>query len=460
MSKAPGGEYDYELVIIGGGPAGRAAAAVAADTGRTALLIDQGQNIGGPVLRWGLASKALRQAALLAHGARGLHCAVAGWGPGALMSQIIQPTNGTWLTPAPDAVASLAGRARLLDGHRVEVETADGRRLVTTRSVLVAVGSVPARDETFAPDGRCIHDAVSILGVERLPASVLVVGAGVAGVEFATVLAAFGVRVTLVHPRGRPLDALLDAASAVEYAAMLGELGVDLVPDASLLRIDPLDGGVSAELRGGRRLTADAVLLTLGRVGATAGLGLAAAGVGVDQAGFVRVLDRATGRTECPSVFVAGDVAGQPSVAAWSARHGARVAREALGLCNGEPDAPAPIVVYAVPEVAVVTAGGQAAASWGTGAVVGRADYRDQLCARIAGQPTGWLKVAVDPASRRLLGAVAIGDKAAELAHMVSLSMQMGGRLDELLRAVFVAPTHGVLLREAALDAARRIGAR
>lgn len=460
--------FDYDLICIGSGPAGQRAAVQAAKFGYRAAVVEKRRMVGGVCLETGtIPSKTFREAVLMA---MEITRRDKGFGFAArIKPQMEVLVEGVAAVLGSEAeiqreqlqrndVNIILGRASFEDPHTLRVETDLETKLVTARHILVSVGTKPSRPPGVDPDGRTIMLSDSVLDLDRLPRTMVVVGAGVIGLEYASMFAALGVRITVVDRRTRPLefmdhelvDELIHQLRNGKTTFRLGE------SVASVERV--LDGNTPkglVRLESGKQLLGDVVLFSTGRVGATDTLCLDAAGLEADQRGRLRV--DSSLRTSQPHIYAAGDVIGFPSLAATSSEQGRRAACYMFSHDARPMAEHFPVGIYAVPEMSMVGTTEEQLTADRVPYEVGLARYRDIARGQILGDDTGFLKMLFHRDERRLLGVHAIGTGATELIHIGQAVLVHGGGLDYFLENVFNYPTLAECYKVAALDAANKL---
>jgi NAD(P) transhydrogenase len=458
---------DYELVVIGSGPAGRRAAIQAAKLGKSVLVVEGRSRVGGVSVHTGtIPSKTLRETALNLSGwrERGFY------GRSYRVKKEIDSLDlsmrlGKTLDHEVDVlehqflrngVDTLAGRARFADPHRIAVSLPDGsERLVSAERFLVAVGTMPFRPETIAFDGTDILDSDEIVDLPRLPRTLTVVGAGVIGIEYATIFSALDVAVTMVEPRESMLD-FVDREIVDEFVHQLRDRGVRLRLGTDVQSVHKVDGKVAATLKDGRTIHSDMLLYCAGRMGATAALNLEACGLETDERGRLKV-DPATLQTTVPHIYAAGDVIGFPSLASTSMEQGRIAACHAFGLPL--PPAPQffPYGIYAVPEISTVGLTEEEVRARGINYECGIARLRETSRGHIMGIDQGLMKMIFSNKTRRLLGVHIIGEGATELIHIGQAVLNLKGTIDYFLENTFNYPTLAEAYKIASLDAWNRM---
>ncbi|MFH1724310.1 MAG: Si-specific NAD(P)(+) transhydrogenase [Elusimicrobiota bacterium] len=464
------GHLRYDLVVIGSGPAGQKGAVQAAKLGKKVAVVERRSSVGGASAHTGtIPSKTLREAALYLTGwdQRGLYGAGYRLKSKVTMPDLIRRLRITLKHETAvtvdqlrrNGVEVLHGTAAFAGPHSVDVRRA-GATPMTLRAgrILVATGTRPLRPGGLSFDGRVVVDSDGILGLGRVPRSLVVVGGGVIGLEYASIFSLLDVKVTLVDRRTRLLD-FLDREMLEELLCSLRSRGVRLLLGTDLRRIRlTTQGRAAIRLEGGRSIEADAVLVAAGRIGNTGRLGLEKAGLRADEKGRIRV-SRGF-RTDVLHIFAAGDVIGFPSLASTSMEQGRLAVRRAFGLRTPAPVSDFPFGVYSVPEISMAGRTESELSRAGRPFLVGRAPLRETARGQILGLREGLLKMVFSRGGRRLLGVHIIGEGATELVHIGQAVMALGGGLDYFMESVFNYPTLAEAYKVAALDASNRLGAR
>jgi len=450
--------FDYDLVVVGGGPAGEKGAAQAAYFKKRVALIERAPEPGGAAVHTGtLPSKTLRETALFLSGYRQSEL----YGLAVTLKDDLAPR----LLSRKDTVRELEverikknldrhhvelvqGVARVRDPHTVEV----GDRELTSEVILIATGSVPFQPPNI-PFGPHVADSDSILLLDRLPKRMVVIGGGVIGCEYASMFAAMHVKVTLVEGRDRLLP-FLDAEIGERLQAALVALGIDIKLSASVDKVDLEGDIVRVKLKSGEAIECDKLLVASGRQGATRGLGLEDVGVGIDKRGYVQVDENF--RTSVESIYAAGDVIGFPALASTSMDQARVAVCHAFGFTyKKQVSHLLPYGVYTIPEVSCVGFSEEQAKEKKIDYVVGRALYLDNARGKIVGDKEGAVKLVFDKSTRKLLGCHCIGDRASELVHIGQAIIALGGTIDAIIDMVFNYPTLAETFKYAAYDALR-----
>ncbi len=464
------GPHDVDLLCIGSGPAGQRAAVQAAKLGRRVALVERRLALGGSCLTTGtIPSKTFREAvlhfaSLRDHPERRQFAKVEYRPtPDQLLSRVErvmqEECNVIEDQLRRNDVAIYRGQASFVDPHRVVVDGPAGRREVSAEKILIAVGTRPADPPGIPADGEVILTSDDIGRLKRIPKTMVVVGAGVIGIEYASMFAAVGVEVIVVDRRERPLE-FLDSEIVDELVHQMRRRKVTFRPSEGVDRLDVIEGPpkkVAVLLESGKRIVADMVLFSVGRVGGTDELGLDRAGLKADERGRLKV--DAEFRTEVPHIYAAGDVIGYPSLAATSSEQGRLAACSALGAPAHSMAAHFPIGIYAIPEISMVGEPEHVLTERREPYEVGIARYREIARGHILGDGDGLLKLLFARKDHRLLGVHIIGTGATELLHIGQTVIGLGGGLDYFLRTVFNYPTLAECYKVAALNASNKLAA-
>lgn len=465
--------FDYDLLVIGSGPSGQRAAIQAAKLGKRVGVVERSRAVGGVCVHTGtIPSKTFREAVMHLSGfrERGIYGSSYRVKQDISIDDLLHRVNHVVSTEVDvirsqmtrNGVQLIEGSAHFIDAHNLELTLpgAAGTRQISAACVVVACGTEAGRDEHIPFDGQRVFTSDDILGLKFLPRSMIVVGAGVIGVEYATMFAALGVRVTIIDKRPALLPFLdHEICTALTYIAQqhnvlmrLGEevAGIEVLEDAAK--------PVEVRLKSGKVLHAEAALYSIGRVGATARLQLDNAGVAVDDRNRIPVNHNFQSNVD--HIYAVGDVIGFPSLASTSYEQGRAAARHAFGLLKEDADASIrlfPYGIYTVPEISTIGKSENELTEAGTPYEVGKAYYREIARGQILGDRTGLLKLIFSPEDRKLLGVHIIGEQASELVHVGQAVMALGGTIDYFTDAVFNFPTLGECYKTAALDGLNRM---
>jgi NAD(P) transhydrogenase len=468
LAAAP--EDRFDMVVIGSGPAGEKAAAQAAYFGKRVAVVERSPSPGGAVVLNGeIPSKTLRETALYITGFRRRE--VYGLGltldPDATVAQLRARTAQVIEIMADEVRRNLErhgiefvrGEARLGSDRTVHVTPAAGlERGLHGKVVLIATGSRPFRPPSVPFGDPDVHDSETVLDIDRPFSSLVVVGGGPVGCEYASIFNALGVEVTLVDS-GERLLSFFDAEISDVAARTFSDLGIRLVLGGGRAAVGRDDGGLSCTLASGEEIRTDKVLFASGRIGNIEGLGLEAAGVEVDDRNRIVVDEQF--RTTVDSIYAAGDVIGPPALASVSMEQGRVATCYALGIPFKQTvDPMPPFGVYSVPEVAMVGLTEEDAAGHGIDHEVGRGWFAGNTRANIAGATDGLVKLVFRRDDRTLLGVHVVGDHAAELVHQGQAVLNYGGTIDYFIHSTFNVPTESEAYKYAAYDALQRLQGR
>ncbi len=458
----------YDFIVIGSGPSGRRAAIQAAKLGKSVLVVEGRKRVGGVSVHTGtIPSKTLRETALNLSGwrERGFY------GRSYRVKREIGSDDlsirlAKTLEHEVDVlehqflrngVHTMSGFARFLDPHRLAITAPDASVLVVEgRRILIAVGTVPFRPDNVDFSDPDIMDSDEVVTLPRLPRSLTVVGAGVIGIEYATVFSALDVQVTVIEPRATFLD-FIDIEIIDEFVHQLRDRGVTFRLGAAVESVTKDDSGrVVTTLAGGRVVRTEMMLYCAGRMGATFDLGLEQAGLATDSRGRLTV-DAGTFQTSVPHIYAAGDVIGFPSLASTSMEQGRIAACHAFDLAL--PPAPQyfPYGIYAVPEISTVGMSEQEVRDKGINYECGIARMRETSRGHIMGLDQGMMKMIFSNKTRRLLGVHIIGEGATELIHIGQAVLNLKGTIDYFIENTFNYPTLAEAYKIAALDAWNRM---
>jgi NAD(P) transhydrogenase len=348
----------------------------------------------------------------------------------------------------------VAGSARFVDPHTVAVSGGRDERRLTAERTVVATGTRPARPSTVEFDDQTILDSDGLLLLDRVPASVAVVGAGVIGIEYASMFAALGAKVTVIEKRTRLLD-FCDSEITEGLQYHLRDLGVVFRLGEEVTAVDRHDGAALTHLASGKRVATDVVLYAAGRQGETGDLDLANAGLEADERGRIAVAPDY--RTAVEHIYAAGDVIGWPALAATSMEQGRLAAAHALGHESTSMSELLPIGVYTIPEISFVGRTEEELTDAAVPYEVGISRYRELARGQILGDSYGLLKLLISPDDHAILGVHVLGTNATEVVHIGQAVMGLGGTVDYFVQAVFNYPTLAESYKVAALDARNRL---
>lgn len=436
----------YDLVVLGSGPAGQRAAVQAAKLKRKVLVVEKDEVGGGCLHQGTIPSKTLREAALHPH-------------PGeknplkGVMDRVRTVIEGEAKVIREqlrrNSVEFAAGTGAFRSATEIEIKKSDGTtQVVSAKVFIIATGTRPYRDPVFQFDDKVIFDSDSILKIARLPRSLLVLGAGVIGCEYASIFARLGVEVTLMDRRTSLLRSIdEEIVGALEKHLQESQVSIKMghYPDEARA-----EGPQVRYVCNGQVGHADAVLVCMGRVGNSA-IGLDRAGLTANDRGIITVNSHY--QTVVPHIYAVGDIIGPPALAASSAEQGRLASYHAFAESTETFPTSFPYGIYTIPEIS--TAGDQEndLKAKNVPYVVGRAFYRELARGKILGDDHGFLKLIVHKETHKLLGVHIIGSQATELIHIGQVAMSLGARVQFLVNNVFNYPTLAEAYKVAAYNA-------
>jgi NAD(P) transhydrogenase len=458
--------FDYDVLVIGSGPSGQKAAIAASKLGRRVALVERRHMMGGVCINTGtIPSKTLREAVLYLTGLNQREM----YGQSYRVKEDITVADLAARTQhvigreidvirnqlARNRIRLINGTAHFSDPHTIAIDDESGReQKVTAEKIIIAAGTRPARPNTVDFDERTIIDSDGVIHMEHIPQSMIVVGAGVIGIEYASMFAALGTKVTVVERRDRMLEFCdVEIIEALKYH--LRDLAVTFRFRETVASVERYAGGALAVLESGKRIGADTVMYSAGRQGVTELLTLENAGLAADARGRIKVDQRF--RTEVSHIYAVGDVIGFPALASTSMEQGRLAAHDACDEPVHAMHELQPIGIYTIPEISFVGRTEDDLTDQLIPFEVGISRYRELARGQITGDSHGMLKLLVAPGDRTLLGVHVFGTGATELVHIGQAVMGCGGTIDYLVDAVFNYPTLAESYKVAALDAMNKI---
>jgi NAD(P) transhydrogenase len=438
--------YDYDLVVLGSGPGGQKAAIAGAKLGKRVALVERGSMLGGVCVNTGtIPSKTLREAVVY------------------LTGLALRDVYGeSYRVKSDITIADLMGRTQHVVGREVEVIRAQLLRnhidllqsTVDAERIVIATGTRPVRPDTVEFDDRYVIDSDGVLHLERVPGSMVVVGAGVIGIEYASMFAALGTRVTVVEKRDRMLD-FCDPEVVESLKFHLRDRAVTFRFGEEVERVQVSERGTVTSLASGKRIPAENVMYSAGRHGLTDVLNLGAAGLEADARGRIKVDEHY--RTAVDHIYAVGDVIGFPALAANSMEQGRLATYHAFGEPTRRLIGLQPIGIYTIPEMSYCGATEEELTRSSVPYEVGVSRYRELARGQIIGDTYGMLKLLVSTEDRSVLGVHVFGSNATDLVHIGQAIMGCGGTVDYLVDTVLNYPTLSEAYKVAALDATNKI---
>ncbi len=463
--------YDYDIVIIGSGPAGHRAAIQSAKLGKRVAVIEKKTLIGGVSVNTGtIPSKTLREAVLHLSGfrQRSIYGASYTVKENITMNDLLLRADHVIRHEIEinrhqlqrNGVQLFAGIATIVNEHTVHLNFVGqkGEDELTTRCIMIAVGTTVAKPAGIPFDGETIFTSDGLLKLDHLPKTLTVVGGGVIGCEYTCMFATLGTRVTLVEVGERLLD-FVDHEIVDALVYHMRQQRVTLRLGENVRSIEKAEtrfgSGVKTRLESGKEIVTEMALYAIGRQGATGSLGLENIGIVTDKRGRIAVNEHF--QTEIPSIYAVGDVVGFPSLASTSMEQGRMAACHAFGMEHQSIPELFPYGIYAIPEISTVGANEEELTREGIPYEIGKAYYKEIARGQIIGDTIGMLKLVFHRENHKLLGVHIIGEGASELIHIGQTVMAFGGTVDYFINTVFNYPTLAECYKTAAFDGVNRL---
>ncbi len=461
-----------DMVVIGSGPAGQKAAIQAAKLGKQVTLIERNRILGGACTHTGtIPSKALREAVLHLSGIqqRGFYGDRDGGGGGGrgkpeiTIEDLIARGQQVIRTEMEvirehmvrNEVEIVCGEAKFVDPHTLSITRQNSTEMLEADHVIIATGTVPARPPSVPFDRTHVLDSDSLLELTHLPKSMIIVGGGVIGTEYACMMATLGVRVILTEARPTLLDFVdSEISEALQYRMRAMGVTLRLGERVDDIKVQP-DGLVQATLQSGKHLRADTLLYCIGRQGTTGTLGLENVGIVPDNRGRLKVNEHY--QTDVPHVYAVGDVVGFPALASTSMEQGRRASCHIYGEPTTSIPELFPLGIYAIPEISMVGKTEAQLTADGIPYEAGVAQYREIARGQLLGDEVGMLKLLIHEETRQVLGVHVIGTGATELIHIGQAVMTFNGTVDYFINTVFNYPTLAECYKVAALNGSNKL---
>jgi NAD(P) transhydrogenase len=458
---------EYDLVVIGSGPAGQKGAICAAKMRKKVAIIDRKKSVGGVCVHTGtIPSKTLREAVLYLSGFQQRTF----YGRGYALKDRIAMSDLLFRAEAVMArevevikaqlrrnyVTIMEGDARFLDANSLEVKNDEGAQLVRGHHILIACGTRPAHSADIPVDGKRIFDSDQVHCLEEIPRELIVVGAGIIGLEYASMFAALGVKVTLLDQRPILLD-FVDREIVESLCFQLRQLGTVFRLGEKVVSVgfDEERDRVFAKLASGKNVHGQGLLYTIGRQANGDLLNLEAAGLKAEGRGKLSVNEHF--QTAVPHIYAAGDVIGFPALASTSMEQGRLASCHMFGKPGKMPANLIPYGIYTIPEISMVGQTEEQLTHENINYEVGLARYAELAKGQMLGDEQGLLKLVFDPDSLKLLGVHAIGDRATEIVHIGQVVLSLGASIEYFRDAVFNYPTLAEAYKVAALDGLNKL---
>ncbi len=460
---------NYDLVVIGTGPGGYVCAVRAAQLGMKVAVVEKNATLGGTCLNIGcMPSKALLHASELFEEAAhsfakmGISVTTPKLDLPAMMNfkqqGIDGNVKGVEFLMKKNKIDVIIGHGKILGAGKVEVSGNPSTQLVETKNIVIATGSDIARLKGIEIDERRIVSSTGALSLDKVPAKLLIVGAGVIGLELGSVWHRLGAEVTVVEFLDRILPGM-DGEVARQFQRILEKqgfafklgakvTGVDISGNRLVAKVEPVAGGTA------ETLDADVVLVCIGRVPYTEGLGLQEAGVALDNRGRVEIDSHFA--TSVKGIYAIGDVVAGPMLAHKAEDEGVACAEILAGQAGHVNYDVIPGVVYTTPEVSAVGKTEEELKQAGHAYTVGKFPFTANGRSKVNQTTDGFVKILADAKTDRVLGVHIIGREAGEMIHEAAVLMEFGGAAEDLARTCHAHPTRSEAIKEAALAVGKR----
>jgi NAD(P) transhydrogenase len=465
-------EYDYDMLVIGSGPGGQRAAIQAAKLNKKVAVVEKKTILGGVCINTGtIPSKTLREAVMHFSGynEHSLYGASYTVKENITMADLLYRTDRVIQHELDivrhqlqrNRVELISAEASFVDANTIRLKFVDGRgwRDVRAEYIVIATGTSATKSDRIPFDGKRVFISDDLLQLENLPRTLTVVGAGVIGLEYASIFSALGVRVTIIDKRRRLLpfvdeeiiDSLIYQLNQQRVVMRLGEEveSIEKVEDEQSER-------VKIHLASGKQISSEMALYSIGRTGVTKYLGIETINLEIDERGLLKVNEHF--QTNLPNIYAVGDVIGFPSLASTSMEQGRLATCHAFKVKTNHNSELFPYGIYTIPEISTVGKNEEELTQAGIPYEVGKAQYREIARGQIIGDQTGLLKLIFHLETRELLGVHIIGEGASELIHIGQAVMAFKGPIDYFINTVFNYPTLAECYKTAAFDGINRLG--
>lgn len=464
---------EFDLIVIGSGPGGQRAALQAAKCGKKVALVEKISAVGGACTHTGtLPSKSLRESvyrwSLGSKGTIGKELEHVGQESPIGLPDMLRLMRRSYRVVSNESqivydqlsrnhIQLFQGHARFLDKNRIEIDSPRGKQRLSAHYFVIATGSHPVVPKGFNVDGRRIHDSDTILHLKKVPKSMIVVGAGVIGCEYASIFQMAGTHVHLIDKHSKFL-AFVDREIVSHLVDRFRHYGMQIIPETTTDKVQATRDGVLVRLANGREIEAECCLVAMGRSGNSDDIGLDKVGIQPDNRGSIPV--DASYRTKVKNIFAVGDIVGFPGLASTSFEQGRIAACSAFkveGVTAHQMPEYYPYGIYTIPEISTVGKTEEEVQAAKIPYVVGRARYNEISRGLITGDQWGILKVIVETKTYKILGVHIVGDQATEIVHIGQAVMNCGGDVTYFIRNVFNYPTMAEAYKTAAFHAVNQI---
>jgi len=461
---------EYDLIVIGSGPAGEKAAIEASRMNKSSAIIEKNSVQGGVCIHTGtIPSKTLRETVLYISGLRkrSVYGLMGGIRPSVTVKELMyrkgqviqQELDVIQQNMARHRIEVIHGTGTISSNNIVYVENDKGEvQVIKGNTIIISTGSHSYHPEGIDFDGHYIYDAETIINIDILPKSLTIFGGGVIGCEYACIFAHIGVNVTIIDKRDKLLTFLDDEiAEALVY--LMRKYRINLIMDDDFEEIKIENDQVITNTKAGKTVISDRALVTAGRWGNTVNLGLEKVGIETDNRGLVKVND--VYQTAVPNIFAVGDVIGFPSLASVSMDQGRIAAINAFKKKDTSCiNTLLPFGIYTIPEISMIGETEQTLSAAGQDYEVGIARYYELARGQIINDHDGMLKIIFNPKSKQLLGVHIVGERATELIHIGQAVMTLGGTIEYFMNTVLNYPTLSEAYKVAAMDGLARLKSR
>ena len=452
---------NYDMLIVGSGPAGQKAAVQAKRSGARVALIEKTRELGGSCVHRGtIPSKTLRENALRVKNMR-LNAALANFelAEDVELATLINRLNDVLLAHDTymrrqlerNGVEMIHGRARFLSANQLEVTSVKAeKQILESKNIIIASGSYPRHPDNIPIDHEYLFDSDSILSMMYLPKSLTVLGGGVIASEYASIFQALGVKVTMIDKYPRPLG-FLDDDLTETFINGFKHMGGTWMGETKIAKAywNGFDA-VVVETEDGKKIHSEKLLCAAGRIAHVKELEIANAGLELNEYGLISVDENL--RTVVPSIYAAGDVIGPPSLASASMEQGRRAACNAMGVASGVMHNIIPVGIYSIPELSSIGISETKARELHGDVLVGVAKFDEIARGQISGTQDGMLKIVSDSNGEKILGVMIVGEGATELIHIGQMALLANADIDIFVESIFNFPTLAEAYRAAALE--------
>ncbi len=455
-----------DYIVIGSGPAGRQAAIQAAKLGKTVIVVEKGPHPGGASLNLGtIPSKSLREAIIdltdfhqrSFYGKDHPEKEISINDLNYRLNIVLDGRRQILLDQfEKNKIILLFGVARFVDPYHMEVFDDKGSIIYKVRGdyFLIASGSRPRNPLHVPFDNEVVLDSTRLLSIDHVPKTLLVLGGGIVGSEYASFFAALGTEVTVVDKRDHMLPQL-DVEIGTHLQKALTSIGLKMIGRKELESIKRVGNHAEVHFKDGTKLEAEMLLYALGREANVEHLNIEKAGIGLDSMGYIPV--NALFQTIIPHIYAAGDVIGGPALASTSMEQGRLAARHAFGVQTHHFPTFYPIGIYTIPEISSCGYTEEELKELGFRYEIGRAHYYEIARSLIAGNDPGLFKILFHADTLEILGIHIIGRAATELIHIGQIAMSFNARIDYFIDQVFNYPTYAEGYRIAALNGFNKV---